>query len=127
MQTWITAVSQINNDNNNNSNDNDEDANDGDYDDIDDDIADVMNTIKINTNTNDPTTSDINALLASGRFGSYSTNTADMDKSEICGQQRFHGTDGQHCFFNLKIIFDPFKVSLLLTTTANNNNYYNYY
>lgn len=30
-------------------------------------------------------------------------------RSEIMGQHRFQGTDGMHCFFNLKVIFEPYK------------------
>ncbi|KAJ1418813.1 kinase-like domain-containing protein, partial [Ochromonadaceae sp. CCMP2298] len=30
-------------------------------------------------------------------------------RSEIMGQQQFMGVDGQHCFFNLKVIFEPYK------------------
>lgn len=30
-------------------------------------------------------------------------------RSEIMGQHRFQGADGMHCFFNLKVIFEPFK------------------
>jgi len=28
-------------------------------------------------------------------------------KSEIMGHHRFQGVDGTHCFFNLKVIFEP--------------------
>lgn len=31
-------------------------------------------------------------------------------RSEIIGQHRFHGVDGdKHCYFNLKVIFEPYK------------------
>jgi serine/threonine protein kinase len=30
-------------------------------------------------------------------------------RSEIMGQHRFQGADGTHCFFNLKVIFEPYK------------------
>lgn len=31
------------------------------------------------------------------------------DRSEIMGQRKFQGVDGTHCYFNLKVIFEPFK------------------
>lgn len=30
-------------------------------------------------------------------------------RSEIMGQHRYQGADGVHCFFNLKVIFEPYK------------------
>lgn len=30
-------------------------------------------------------------------------------RSEIMGQHRFQGADGTHCYFNLKVIFEPYK------------------
>ena len=30
-------------------------------------------------------------------------------RSEIMGQQKFVGADGTHCFFNLKVIFEPYR------------------
>jgi hypothetical protein len=30
-------------------------------------------------------------------------------RSEIIGQHRFEGVDGMHCYFNLKVIFEPYK------------------
>jgi serine/threonine protein kinase len=30
-------------------------------------------------------------------------------RSEIMGQHRFQGVDGTHCYFNLKVIFEPYR------------------
>lgn len=39
----------------------------------------------------------------------YDGNILVLDRSEIIGQQKFQGADGTHCFFNLKVIFEPYK------------------
>eukprot|EP01035_Chromulina_nebulosa_P023243 gene23243-30127_t len=36
-------------------------------------------------------------------------SVGDRRRSEIIGQQKFQGADGTHCFFNLKVIFEPYK------------------
>jgi hypothetical protein len=52
--------------------------------------------------------------ISDGNFG-YQVNSTrrqsvnERRRSEIMGQHRFQGADGTHCFFNLKVIFEPYK------------------
>ncbi len=83
---------------------NEEDISEDDkYDGMSEDLEAVEEALGLS-----PTTSnkDRNELL----FMNEKDNNNNRRRSEIYGQSKFHGVDDQfHCYFNLKVIFDPYK------------------